>query len=149
MPRRRPQFFYGSTNLGRKIHMGNSFKAVPIGGGKRTIAVSFCGVWMLAWEEGERPPGSRTDEFCKNCFRSFAWDHMVYAISQEEVVHSRLRRLADEAERDGWDINQLTAEIRRVAGVLEDQMPLPAVPVEKKKTSVSPPRLRLVSGRSA
>ena len=54
---------------------------------------TFCGNEMLAWEEGERPPGSRVEDFCKNCFRRYAWQIMVDQVGAEADKDSLADRL--------------------------------------------------------
>lgn len=73
--------FYGTTPYGRRIHIGNWIS--PRHRSRENFVFTFCGNEMTAWEEGERPPSSKADEFCKVCFRSFAWEYFVVGIKTE------------------------------------------------------------------
>lgn len=74
--------FYGEAKTGKKIHMGNYIvagrgHASDWGGHASDWVWAFCGADIATWEAGERPPVSRADEFCKNCFRAYAWNIML------------------------------------------------------------------------
>lgn len=77
-------YFYGEAKSGKKLHMG-SFRV-----GDEIDA--FCGCSIHEWEQGERPPKSKVSEYCKNCFRAYAWQAMVIEVGE-------MARLTEEIER--------------------------------------------------
>lgn len=99
-------YYYGQTYRGLRIHMGNF---VLKGRGRREVVYTFCGNEMLSWDEGERPPYSQVEEFCRNCFRTYAWEIMQGVVSAQ-VVTDLL-----EIFTHGWPIERIEKEIEAIA----------------------------------
>lgn len=105
--------FYGETTTGRRIHIGNWLS--PRHTSRETWVYTFCGSEMSTWEEGERPPLSRAEDFCRNCFRAYAWQTFlntaasapatvpVPALVYSKVVAPSVEKLASllSADNDG------------------------------------------------
>lgn len=70
--------YYGETPKGKKIHVGN-FVVKEARRGDWVYTV--CGNEMQSWVEGERPEGSKVEDFCHNCFRAYAWEIMQKALT--------------------------------------------------------------------
>ena len=78
-----PSRYFGITDSGKRIHLGTR---VEYARRKIVTVTSFCGVLMSAYDNGEMPPPQLADEFCRNCFRTDAWE----AFSQKmEALASR------------------------------------------------------------
>ncbi len=75
----RPAIYYGWTPTGKRIHLGDVAVREDKG---ITILDSFCGAIMKAWEDGSMPPSGRVTEFCRNCFRTLAWE-----VFERSILH--------------------------------------------------------------
>lgn len=86
--------YYGHTPKGKKVHLGDRVQYSLVNRRREARVDTFCGAAMLAYENGELPPASLAQEFCKNCFRSYAWEVMLERMEQlarKEVRTSRKR----------------------------------------------------------
>lgn len=98
----------GKTPQGGKVHLGSVVRQ----GQSRPWVPTFCGADMLAWDEYERPPSEKAGEFCRNCFRSYAWKVMEHAMQQAP----------GEALMALLNLNLADAEFRRRVRILADSL---------------------------
>ena len=149
-------YYYGETPHGHRIHIGNWIERVQ-GTGRRQnrVVATFCGSFMLEWEEGIRPPTSRASDFCKNCFRSIAWEIMVSqmgSLASEIDAASQMRQILGKAESNDWDLSQVTAAFTQLADALETEANKTIVPNVKEKVHLKkkeePQPIRLVQSFS-
>lgn len=78
--------FYGETLTGRRIHIGNWLS--PRLHGREDWVYTFCGSEMRSWKEGDRPPVSRANDFCRSCFRRYAWAIMLRHLDDAPTLGS-------------------------------------------------------------
>lgn len=86
--------YYGRTPKGKRIHLGDKLQYAT---NRETRVDTFCGAAMLAWEEGAMPPPSFREEFCRNCFRSYAWEVMLEKL---ELLARQIMRDQNQDVRD-------------------------------------------------
>lgn len=84
---KRLAIYYGWTTKGKRIHLGDE---VAYSQSKKVNVVStFCGPLMWAWEDGSMPSPGQVQEFCRNCFRTLAWE----AFEGSMLAESRLKEV--------------------------------------------------------
>lgn len=107
-------FYYGATKTGKRIHLGDF---VMTQRGASDWVETFCGVMMDSWEEGEQPPGSRVTDFCRNCFRTYAWQIMVDSLGNLATNSSHINQLEDflaEAQLRRWTADTVVGQLRQL-----------------------------------
>lgn len=87
----RPAVYFGWTPKGKRIHLGDETRIWQGKPSATYVVDTFCGSIMRAWEDGSMPPAGQVQEFCRNCFRSLAWNAfeaslMVTAQRKEVMV---------------------------------------------------------------
>lgn len=86
----RTAIYYGWTPTGKRIHLGDETRVIRQKSARITIVDTFCSATMNAWEDGSMPPQGRVQEFCRNCFRTLAWD----IFEQRMLTKSRRKEAA-------------------------------------------------------
>lgn len=146
-------YYYGEAPYGKPgpsgekvLHLGNFVEYVPLGRGRSNpIVTSFCGVLMISWEEGRYPPDGRSGDFCKNCFRTDAWEFMLSSmrsLAQEQDVSARLAELLTRADSEVWTTDTYRAEIQRLADELQVNPAELFVPKDRAPVRTSRERAR-------
>lgn len=83
--------YFGSTPTGKRIHLGDESRVWRPEDKDVFVVDTFCGAIMRAWEDGSMPPSSQVQEFCRNCFRSLAWEIFERSLmrnKRKERVHA-------------------------------------------------------------
>ena len=70
------QLYYGTTMFGHRIHLGDDVLYPDISNPKQWVVVAKCGNRMYSFNVDEPAP-SKVDEYCKTCYRPYAWDLFV------------------------------------------------------------------------
>lgn len=107
-------YYYGNSVAGKKLHLGNY---VLSGRGHADYVFSFCGTDILSWEQGERPPGSRVDEFCKNCLRTYAWESMTIVVTSQ--ASNAIIAMVDLAQAEKWSFDEFSQHMLELAEELD------------------------------
>lgn len=121
--------FYGQTSWGKKVHLGTEVVPYPNVDSSILVVRTFCGAYMVSPETGSMPPGSYAKEFCKLCFRTYAFDLMVEKLekeaSEQDALAARLELMARTATAEDWssirflsELNDLAEELRQSTRVL-------------------------------
>lgn len=133
-------FFYGNISRHTKVHMGD---LVLRGRGRVDEVETFCGHVMTSWEPGQQPPGDRAGDFCRNCFRAYAWRFMVNSVTAA-VMNSSFAQIVEttinRAEAETWDSQQLTGELRTKLLAYQHQQSSLLTPETRAESNAKRPR---------
>lgn len=93
------EVYYGTSQTGKRIHFGTEILHPA---GKEWRVVAHCGNSIVSHSLDEPMP-SRVTEFCKNCFRTAAWD------AYERYMLQRGAAIEREAEQEQQRIKRAVA----------------------------------------
>lgn len=137
-------YFYGTCLNGTRLHTGH--EVVPyVHDDKMLVVQTHCGNQMFVVDEGERPPSYQTDDLCRTCHRSYAWDVMSKVLASdreaENWVARRLEEFVSDARADHLSAAKILDGIEVLAGNIRYKQ-------DPTKEEGGKPRFRLVE-RSA
>lgn len=106
-------YLYGGTPTGSRIHLGQVVRQ----NATHQWVPTFCGCDMLTWSEGDRPPLSKAEDYCRNCFRTFAWHFMTDSLKSSPA--DTIRNVIDRAVMQRLDSLQILAMLDNIADAFE------------------------------
>ena len=149
-PEKGVTYYYGRCpNPGKLAKFHSGHEVVPyIRDDSILVIRTHCGNQIFQENEGQRPPEFDTEELCKTCHRSYAWEEMQKALSHrrqvEDEVAVQLDELAVRIEDNDINTIGVVREVRNLAESLRHKIQ----PLPKGDEQADRGNLRLMPGSS-